>query len=372
MVANTAIAALELQDRRVLHLPDLDGLGLSWKQRYLEYAFLLAGTIGYHPPAHRQGTKSFARVLTAHQGAVTSCATLGTRLVTGSEDKTARIWDLDMLQTASGALLQPLHTLHHASPVLYASLLSPGTALTATAACGYVWRGGQLVRRLGDGGSQGGPAIKCATAWDTYLAAGMSDGSIRVYDVYGGSLVKLLRPHGAEVTSLLHVSHCGSDLLVSAGCETVAVTAVESGLQLAQALLPPMYRGGSPPVSRLSSVIISPGTGHLVAIADGTALVSWDCGANLSLLPSPLQRVGMVRLEGPTLLRPLGCRSVASLARLAVPTFGSTSCLLAATSRGGLEAYRLQEGVQALTVHLPAGTGGAWKEVCGGMVCSRT
>lgn len=90
--------------------------------------------------------------------------------------------------------------LPHPAPPLFAAFPSPDLLLTATPGGGFLWRlgpegsapgaggapgssssggggntGAQLVRRLGDASSLGRADVKCAAAWDMFLAAGMGE-----------------------------------------------------------------------------------------------------------------------------------------------------------------------------------------------------
>jgi len=130
-----------------------------------------------------------------HTGGIRTVALSGHRLLTGSLDNTARVWDI-----ATGAEEQ---TLKHAAPVLAVCLVSEGrTAITAS---------NELVRTWDVAtGSETGPAlshpsvVRSATVnpGGHTLVVGTEDGTVHLWDLARREVVQVLSGHSGAVTAV--------------------------------------------------------------------------------------------------------------------------------------------------------------------------
>eukprot|EP00887_Chlorella_sp_A99_P008251 scaffold12.g8251.t1 len=250
--------------------------GLSWKQRYLR---------GRWARAHARPDcfKQVALHPEAHSGAVAACSVLGDLLATASADASVRLFRLRggwraRAAAAAGAAVAA-GAVQHPEPLFYVRLLTPHTLVSAGPSGGYLWRfeplserrqqqrgpggasaagagggtaplpqlGATLVRRFGAAPSGGGAlGARCAAAWGEGLALGMADGTVRIYDLYSGSL-------------------------------RIAITDVDSTLVLAE------VPGGA--LQSTPALLLEPSQA-LLFVSNGPALTCFD----LSSLPSPEQR----------------------------------------------------------------------------------
>lgn len=159
----------------------------------------------------------------AHAGA-TSVAwdREGRRLVSGSEDKTVRVWD-----AGQGQLLRTLTghggVVHSVAWDLGGGRLASGSADQTV----RVWDAdqGQLMHTLG-----GHSGSVWSVAWDPAgrrLASGSSDQTARVWDVEQGALLHTLSSHGDRVRSVAW--DCEGRRLASGSDKTVQVWDAEQG-----------------------------------------------------------------------------------------------------------------------------------------------
>ena len=193
----------------------------------------------------------------------------GSLVATGSEDATARLW-----RAADGVPVgEPLH---HSAPVTGVKFSPDGKFLLT--ACGMETAGSEAgTVRLWDvsTGKPHGAPLDCGTAIldmtfspdGKRLAAGMLDGSVKVWDAQEGRLVFSVPPGDGGIESL-EFSRAGDALL----------TAATNGLARIYSLLP---EGGNPLTfdgheGPLASACFSPdGTTVATSSADGTARI-WD------------------------------------------------------------------------------------------------
>jgi WD40 repeat protein len=157
----------------------------------------------------------------AHAGAVTALAASpdGTRLLTGSADQQARLWNLStgkLERTFSGPAQGVL-------AVAYSPLGNRVAAGSGDKAL-YVWEsaGGKEVKKFTHL-----PAAVRAVALSAdgkHAAAGLADGSVRLFDLAAGKEVDVSSAHEGEVHALLFTPK--GDRLISGGADGVVQTRV--------------------------------------------------------------------------------------------------------------------------------------------------
>ncbi len=113
----------------------------------------------------------------AHIGDVTALYFLNNTLVSGSEDKTIRQWDM-----TTGRLLQTMDIVW---------------TVSSHAVDESIWRQSSTVRRGGEASFVG--ALQC---FDQGFAAGTADGHVRFWDLRTGQVARTLVGHTGPVTSL--------------------------------------------------------------------------------------------------------------------------------------------------------------------------
>ncbi|KAF2216958.1 hypothetical protein CERZMDRAFT_108838 [Cercospora zeae-maydis SCOH1-5] len=130
--------------------------------------------------------------LSSHMAEVTALNFHGSRLVSGSADKTLRQWDLE-----KGRCVQTLDVLWAAAQAATLHSAPPGAALNGTVTEGSWWKptGGRL---------QGAEAdfIGALQVFDTALACGTADGMVRLWDLRSGQVHRQLVGHTGPVTAL--------------------------------------------------------------------------------------------------------------------------------------------------------------------------
>ncbi|PPJ56622.1 hypothetical protein CBER1_01835 [Cercospora berteroae] len=130
--------------------------------------------------------------LSSHVAEVTALNFHGSRLVSGSADKTLRQWDLE-----KGRCVQTLDVLWAAAQAATLHSVPSGAALNGAATEGSWWKptGGRL---------QGAEAdfIGALQVFDTALACGTADGMVRLWDLRSGQVHRQLVGHTGPVTAL--------------------------------------------------------------------------------------------------------------------------------------------------------------------------
>ncbi|TCB90297.1 hypothetical protein E0H26_27380, partial [Micromonospora zingiberis] len=189
---------------------------------------------GYEWPWHVHSavwSGATARILTGHTGAVLTVTVLPGpdgqyRIVSGSNDRTVRVWDPD-----SGSLL--------------AELTGLGEGLSAVAALP-------------------GPDGQYR------IVSGNNDGTVRIWDADSGTLLAAIAAHTNEVCSVVVLpGKDGRHRIVSAGDETICVWDPDNGTQLAE------LTGHTSEVTALA-VLPSPDGRHRIVSAGDETVRVWD------------------------------------------------------------------------------------------------
>lgn len=113
--------------------------------------------------------------LDAHVGEITALHFINKMLVSGSQDRTIRQWDMN-----TGRLLQTMDVLSVASPV---------------------WAGGSSAIPEGRG-QVNGEFVGALQCFEQGLAAGTADGMVRFWDLRTGTVARVLTGHTGAVTAL--------------------------------------------------------------------------------------------------------------------------------------------------------------------------
>ncbi|KAF8070864.1 hypothetical protein HT031_000945 [Scenedesmus sp. PABB004] len=159
--------------------------------------------VGLHRAAARKwgaGALALSLTLNGHGGRVTCLAVLGENCITGSEDRSARVWELPRCAPAAppaGGRLR--HVLRLVEAPVAVGLPSVSLAITATPRTAQLWREGQALRSFEP---LPGAAITCLALTDTRLLLGTSAGAVQHFDLFSGRAALITR-HGAAVTCLL-------------------------------------------------------------------------------------------------------------------------------------------------------------------------
>lgn len=152
-----------------------------------------------------------------HQGGIWTFDSLGNRIVTGSIDKTARIWDLDTEQTIN--ILK-----YHRSTVrilkIYGEYIITGSRDYTIG----VWNMyGDLLYRL-DGHRQ---SVRCLDINDRFLISGSYDGSCKLWDYKKGKFLKDIHKHKDKVYCVKSFN----DFIASSGYSAeIKVTNIEKNI----------------------------------------------------------------------------------------------------------------------------------------------
>lgn len=124
-----------------------------------------------------------------HVDAITALTYNNGELVTGSEDKTIRQWDL-----STGHILQTIDVMWASSmansTINFGSSSSSNAALGASSSNIVVNRDTQY------------PYLSCMQVFDAALASGGSDGIVRLWDLRSGEVIRQLFGHTGAVTTL--------------------------------------------------------------------------------------------------------------------------------------------------------------------------
>jgi Tol biopolymer transport system component/TPR repeat protein len=195
----------------------------------------------------------------------------GTRMVTASYDKTARIWD-----ARTGAQLAVLSG--HAGIVMSAAYSSDGTRIVTASAdkTARIWdprTGAQLTVLSGHADRVASAAY---SPDGTRIVTASNDKTARIWDAHTGAQVAVLSGHAAFVISAAY-SPDGTRIVTSANDKTVRIWDARTGAQLAVL---------STHGAAVDSAAYSPdGTRIVTASSDKTARI-WDArtGAELAVL----------------------------------------------------------------------------------------
>jgi WD40 repeat protein/energy-coupling factor transporter ATP-binding protein EcfA2 len=212
--------------------------------------------------------------LEGHTGAIRGVAVTpdGARIVTGSEDKTARVWD-----ATTGAKL--LEIKGHTGAVRGAAVTPDGTRIVtgSTDKTARIWDAATGAAVLPPLSGHSGPILAVAvTPDDTRIVTGSSDNTVRVWDARTGTeLLPPLKGHTDDVLAVA-VTPDGTRIVTGSRDKTARVWDARTGAEL----LPPL-KGHTEAVFAVS---VTPDGGFIVTgSADNTARV-WDARTGIELL----------------------------------------------------------------------------------------
>jgi len=195
----------------------------------------------------------------------------GTRIVSGSKDQTLRVWD-----AASGAELAVLRG--HESSVTSVSYSPDGTRIVSGS---YdktlrVWNAASGAERAVLRGHEDYLPSVCYSPDGTRIVSGSVDQTLRVWDAANGAELSVLRGHEDVVLSVSY-SPDGTRIVSGSKDQTLRVWDAASGAELA------VLRGHE---SRVTSVSYSPDGTRIVSGSDDKTLRVWDAasGAELAVL----------------------------------------------------------------------------------------
>ncbi len=235
-------------------------------------------TLSESPERHRDDLSALlaaspALVLEGHARAVFTAAISadGQRLVTGSFDKTARVWDLD-----TGAVIR---VLEGHEDFIYAAAITPDSRRLVTGSLdttARVWdlETGAVIHVLE--GHQDRIWTAAITPDGARLVTGSRDRTARVWDLETGAEIQVLRGHDGVVEAVA-IAPDGRHLVTGSGDRTVRIWDLETGRMIRRL---EGHRGG------ICAVAVSPDSRQLVTGSyDRTARV-WDLetGAAIRLL----------------------------------------------------------------------------------------
>lgn len=140
-------------------------------------------------------TSTLERMLVGHQGAVNSVVCSSSWVVSGSDDKTVSIWDVNtgkLIHKLKGHKMAVNSVAFSTQSKLVASASDDGKVLLWDA------KSGKLRQTLR---GHKAPATS-VVFWQEYVLSGGGDGTIRIWDIGTGNLLQTLSGHTNEVTSL--------------------------------------------------------------------------------------------------------------------------------------------------------------------------
>jgi eukaryotic-like serine/threonine-protein kinase len=168
-----------------------------------------------------------ARTLLGHAKAVRSASFSpdGRRVVTASDDGTARIWDAG----TGDALL----VFRHESGIISASFSPEGRRVITGSPrpTARIWdaESGQEIRALA--GHEGGVTCACFSPSGRQVVTGSMDRTARIWDAETGSELHVLQGHGFNVQSAVF-SRDGRQVLTVGGDHTARIWSTETGKEL--------------------------------------------------------------------------------------------------------------------------------------------
>ncbi|MFN9718451.1 MAG: WD40 repeat domain-containing protein [Planctomycetota bacterium] len=171
--------------------------------------FAVAGTANGRPAivVRDRETGQIVATLPGHEAAITSLAfnAGATRLISGSADKTARVWDLD----ANGA--EVFQQTNHSGPVISVAIADDGQTAFSSAGESVVhhWQvsDGQEIRQIPGAASP----VRQTMIRGGVLLVGSDDGTIRTVEIASGNVLRSLN-HGGTLR-LMDATRDGSRLL---------------------------------------------------------------------------------------------------------------------------------------------------------------
>lgn len=209
------------------------------------------------------------RVVDAHQDWVWSAAFSadGARIITGSKDKTARVWDQksgNPLFTLNGDRDKPIH-----DKAIRAAIFSPDGTLAATGgedAKVVLWDAvtGKLIATLG--AHKGFVNALAFSPNAGLLASASDDGTIALWDVKDRKFVKAIEAKKTEINGV-SFSPDGKRLAGAGGDTLVRVWSVEDGKELSS------LRGHDEQVNK---VAFSHDGSRLVSAGEDGKVIVWD------------------------------------------------------------------------------------------------
>ena len=245
-------------------------------------------------------SEALISTLTGHTGLVTAlaCSPDGTRIVSGSADKTLKIWD-----AASGGELATL--VGHKGPVTAVAYCSDGTRIASGSADKTlkIWdaaSGGELATLVGHKGPVTAVAY-CSAG--TRIASGSAGGAVKIWDAAGGAEVANLTGHANRVTALA-CSADGTRLVSSSYDKTVKIWDAATNAEIRTLTSQPRGANRGSPLFpgiptdplQVNAVALSPDSTRIASGSyDGTITI-WDAttGAELATLTRDTGEVNAV------------------------------------------------------------------------------
>ncbi len=211
--------------------------------------------------SHRES--SLIRVLTGHRGEVNSVAVApdGRHVVTGSDDKTAAVWDLQ-----TGARIRVLSG--HQGRVFAVAVTPDGRHVVTgsgdkTAAVWDLQTGARTLELVGHRDSVLAVAV---TPDGRHVVTGSGDKTAAVWDLQTGAQIRVLRGHRERVLAVA-VTPDGKNIVTGSWDKTLAVWLISTGQFLRQFT---RHRQG------VRAVAVSPDGQHIISGSYDQTVAVWD------------------------------------------------------------------------------------------------